>query len=112
MPGEGADAFVRPRFLTQRQFHIMAVFAVSAGEPLSHKSIARLANCSDRTIKRALPRLVDLGFVEVRHRFMPDGGQLSNAYFVTARGKRALAPNFNIPSRTQAAIGETSLPGP
>ena len=90
----------------------MAVFVRAAGEPLSRKSVATRANCCDRTVKRAMPKLVKLGLVKVKHRFMEDGGQLSNAYFVTAKGRRILAPNSNNPSRGSVAAMETSLPGP
>ena len=109
---EAPDAPVRSLGLTRCQSQIMAVFTRAAGEPLSRKSVALRANCCDRTVKRAMPKLVKLGLVKVKHRFMADGGQLSNVYFVTAKGGRILAPNSNNSNCRSVAAMEASLPGP
>lgn len=44
------------------------------------ETIAEKARCSVRTVKRALERLKDAGYIEIRHRFNSKGQRASSQY--------------------------------
>lgn len=99
-------------WLTAAQARIMAVLAQVDGGPLSRKQIAAMAGCCDRTVRRALPRFVDMGLLAITHRFKEDGGQLSNAYRVTAQGMCALASRESTRGCERSSFEKTSSLGP
>lgn len=44
------------------------------------ETIAEKARCSERTVKRALERLKDAGYIEIKHRFNNRGHRASSQY--------------------------------
>jgi DNA-binding MarR family transcriptional regulator len=46
------------------------------------ETIAKKARCSERTVKRALTRLKDAGYIEIVHRFNSKGHRASSQYYL------------------------------
>lgn len=54
--------------------------------------MSRALNVSENCVRFSLRKLEDEGMVTKRSRYLPNGGQLENAYSITERGIHALMP--------------------
>ena len=64
------------------------------------ETIAEKARCSERTVKRALNRLRDAGYIDIRHRFNALGHRASSQYVL-------LDPQSDMMSETKGHDAES-----
>ena len=103
---------LHPAHLSECQWRIMLTLLQAKGARLSRAQIARRANCCEQTVKRAMPKLAQMRFVQAKAHFAPTGQQLPNSYKVTQRGRNALAPYIELIGGEAAAFRCLSLPAP
>ena len=70
--------------LSASQLRILGVIAAAGGRQLTKERLAELADCSKKTVDRALSRFTREGLVEVRACYASNGGQLANEYVIPA----------------------------
>lgn len=81
--GESA-ADVRRLQLTGAQVRVLGIIAAAGGGLLTKDQLAELAQCSRKTVDRAVSRLTRDGLLQVRPRYAADGAQLANEYLIPA----------------------------
>ena len=75
---------------------MLGVIAAAGGRQLTKDRIAELADCSKKTVDRALSRFTREGLVEVRACYASNGGQLANEYVIPAFQSQKLNSTFGL----------------
>lgn len=106
LPGEYARAQADEQLhLSASQLRVLGVIAAAGGRQLTKDRIAELADCSKKTVDRALSRFTREGLVEVRACYASNGGQLANEYVIPAFQSQK-------PNSTSGLAGTSACPPP
>lgn len=73
--------------LSPSQLRVLGAIAAVGGRLLTKDELAGIAQCSKKTVDRAITRLSREGIIEVRARYDDNGSQLANEYLITAFSK-------------------------
>lgn len=79
-----AGAALKKLRLSAAQIRVLGIIAAAGGALLTKDELADMAQCSKKTVDRAITRLTRDGLVQVCAHFASDGAQLANEYRIPA----------------------------
>lgn len=75
--------------MNENDLDVLRYFSGDKGSSANNPSIREISSnlgVSDATVRRSLRRLKGAELINVRNRFLPNGGQLENHYLISAKG--------------------------
>ena len=90
-----AGQFPQGVHLNQTELVILEVIGARSGgragpASVSLRELQGLTSRSVATVRRSCHQLEDQGLIRIERRYLPNGGQLENAYAITAKGCQTL----------------------
>lgn len=77
-----ADKPRRPKNLSKAQVRVLGVIAASCGEIITKSEIAEAAECTVKTVDRAVVQLKELGLIDTIMCYGENGAQVGSSYVV------------------------------